>query len=98
MDKIESSQADEAFNPQNIRFPQSFELRLIVRADARIDLEGAIPAALAALGIAHSPPRFSMEEAKVYGKARLSATFMNLEAMHAAYASLAALPGVKAVI
>lgn len=87
-----------SFDPESIRFPVSFELRLILKADAAESLRVSLPAALDSGGIAHGPLSLSAEAGKAYAKARLSVTFMDQDSMRAAYAALAALPGVKAVI
>lgn len=87
-----------SFDPESIRYPVSFELRLIVKAAEAEALRKAVPAALDSGGIAHGPVSLAAEAGKSYAKARLSVTFMDQGSMRAAYAALAALPGVKAVI
>lgn len=86
-----------AFDPRNITYPVSFELRLIYAKDHAASLAAAVPAALDGTGTAHGPFA-AAESGAAYGKARVSVTFMDRESMRAAYAALAALPGVKAVI
>jgi len=94
----EDSERGGAFDPRNITYPVSFELRLIYLKERAAALAAAVPAALDERGTAHGPFTVTQESGKTYDKARISVTFMDQESMRAAYACLAALQGVKAVI
>lgn len=86
------------FDPREIKYPVSFELRLIVSRDEAAALAASVPAALDRASTAHGPLTVSGQQGKAYAKARISVTFMDRDAMRAAYADIASLPGVKAVI
>jgi putative lipoic acid-binding regulatory protein len=87
-----------AFDPRDIKYPVSFELRLIFSRKESAALAVSVPAALDRAGTAHGPLTVSDEAGKTYAKARVSVTFMDQDAMRATYAAIASLPGVKAVI
>jgi hypothetical protein len=93
-----NSEPQGAFDPRDIKYPISFELRLIFSREEAAALALSVPAALDRAGTAHGSLTVSGAAGKTYAKARLSVTFMDQDAMRAAYAAIAALPGVKAVI
>jgi len=97
MDAADSQQRG-AFDPRNIAYPVSFELRIIYLKDQSAAIAAAVPTALDGAGSAHGPFTVTEASGKTYAKARVSVTFMDQESMRAAYAAIAALPGVKAVI
>jgi putative lipoic acid-binding regulatory protein len=98
MDSVMHGPDGESFDPQDIKFPVSFEMRIIILADHAASLPASVASALDRLKVAHGPFSLDLTQGKKYGKARLSVTFMDSEALRAAYAAVGAVPGVKAVI
>jgi putative lipoic acid-binding regulatory protein len=88
----------QAFSEAKIEFPVSFDLRIIYTLAENPELQGGLEAILARLEVPCSLIQGAAKPGARYGKMGARITLDSLERMHALYAAVGALPGVKTVL
>ncbi|HPE37486.1 MAG TPA: hypothetical protein PK625_10055 [Spirochaetales bacterium] len=86
------------FGGQRVRYPVSFELRIIYVIASGATLEEDALRILSARRASPAMPKILPASGTRYGRMAIAVTFADQDSMRAAYADLAALPCVKAVM
>lgn len=88
----------EAFSGESIQYPVSFELRIIYTLAFGATLEEDLNRLLQARRASPGRPEALPTKGTKYGRLAVAVVFADQESMRAAYADIAALPCVKAVM